>query len=100
MSIGKIIIAISVALCAYVLPPRALSATGYDLLDDPEIKAVQDSEGAYRLGRFYLAESSRQNEATAFKWMLRAAEMGHVASQFTIGVFYFSGRGTATNVTE
>ncbi len=87
---------LSAAILLFLWVCRGAAAT-HDLFDDRDVKAVEDPEGAYRLGRFYHVESSRQDDSAAFKWMLRAAEMGHASSEFNTGALCFSGRGTATN---
>ena len=50
----------------------------------------------YDLGR----NGKTQNDAEAFRLYCRAADMGHLAAQYNVGVFYHFGRGTAQNYAE
>lgn len=71
--------------------PDALDQARYWLTRSAE---QQHAQAMLQLGRlFQLARTAFQNQAEAFKWYLRSAELGLPAAQSQVGYFYLSGEG-------
>jgi uncharacterized protein len=57
-----------------------------------------DAAAQYHLAILYAdGKGVEKNDATAFKWFLRAAEQGHAIAQYDVGTSYFSGTGVQKN---
>lgn len=55
----------------------------------------------YRLATLYAdGKGVEKDDATAFKWFMRAAELGDAAAQYDVGTSYFSGTGVQKNDVE
>ena len=55
----------------------------------------------YHLATLYAeGKGVEKNDATAFKWFMRAAELGDAAAQYDVGTSYFSGTGVQKNDAE
>ena len=71
--------------------PNALDQARYWLTRSAE---QQHAQAMLQLGRlFQLAHANFQDSAEAFKWYLRAAQLGLPAAQSQVGYFYLSGEG-------
>jgi len=65
--------------------------------EEPDLKGVDltqsDAEALYERGLLYLSTQEEQNFSLAHNCFLKAAELGHVSSQFNLGVLYSQGKG-------
>ncbi len=59
-----------------------------------------DRESQLELGMLYLKPGDKQDETTAAKWLLKAAEQGAVMAQYKIALAYDTGAGVAQDFAE
>jgi uncharacterized protein len=60
-----------------------------------------NADAQYHLGLLHQnGMGVEKNDATAFKWFLRAAEQGNAIAQYDVGTSYFSGTGVQKNDAE
>ncbi|MCX6975385.1 MAG: tetratricopeptide repeat protein [Verrucomicrobia bacterium] len=82
-------------LCAAILLFNAHLSFAANELEELAAKAEAGDVGAqYEMGQIYdQGLKVQMNEELAFKWYLKAAQQGHMEAQFTVGGFFFYGRG-------
>jgi TPR repeat protein len=84
-------------------PVCAYKAGHYELaLAQWRVRAeADDAEAAAWIGSCYAnGDGVDVDDAQAFEWYRRSAELGHVPAQANLGAFYFMGRGVAKDAAE
>ena len=63
-------------------------------------KQVEESKDPEALYSKFLEYHKQNNDKEAFRYLLAAAEQGHVSAQNNLGVYYLQGKGTEKNDAE